>query len=74
MKSGDKIQFDASPGIITITSAEKTYKPTKSELAMIRKGEADFAKGEYITLDELSRELDSIRHKARKKAPRKTAR
>lgn len=29
------------------------YKPTKSELAAIRKGEAEIARGEFVTLEEL---------------------
>ena len=29
---------------------QPTYKPTKAELAAIRKGEAEIARGEYVTL------------------------
>jgi len=50
MKNGGKLQFNASPGIFTITSVQATYKPTKAELAMIRKGDETFAKGNHRTL------------------------
>ena len=43
-----------SPRTITITAAPvRTYKPTKAELAAIRNGEAEIARGEHVTLDEL---------------------
>ena len=41
IKSGDRLEIRVSSGTITITpAAPTTYKPTKSELAAIRKGEA----------------------------------
>jgi hypothetical protein len=36
-------------GILT-TVESPTYKPTKAELAAIHKGEAEIARGEYVTL------------------------
>ena len=49
------------------------YTPTKAEAAAIRKGRAAFKAGEYVTLDQLHNELDSARHQARLKRPRKTS-
>jgi len=41
------------------------YKPTKAELAGIRKGRADYKKGEFVTLRELRDELESARNQKR---------
>jgi predicted transcriptional regulator len=49
------------------------YRPTKTELASIRKGRAAFKRGEYITLHQLLNELDSTSHKAGKKRARKNS-
>jgi predicted transcriptional regulator len=49
------------------------YTPTKAEAAAIRRGRAAFKRGEYVTLDQLHDELDSARHQARTKRPRKTS-
>jgi len=49
------------------------YTPTKAELAAIRKGRAEFKRGEYVTLNELHNELAAARHQKRKKRTRKTA-
>jgi hypothetical protein len=38
-----------------------TYKPTKSELAAIRKGEAAIARGEHVSLNDFLHGLDSNR-------------
>ena len=47
IKIGDRLEFKVSSGKITIIPAEKpAYKPTKSESAAIRKGEAAIARGE----------------------------
>jgi hypothetical protein len=37
---------------------ERTYKPTKAELAAIRRGEAAIAKGDFLTLAEF---LDAMK-------------
>ena len=75
IKTGDRLEFKVSPGTITITTAaQPTYKPTKAELAAIRKGEAAIAKGNYVTLTELSNDLDRHRRKAGTKAARKVSR
>ena len=50
-----------------------SYTLTKSELAAIAKGRADFKQGKFITLDQLHNALDSARRQARKKRPRKTS-
>ena len=49
------------------------YSPTKAELAAIRKGRAEFKRGEYITLSQLHNELESARHQKRKKRARKAS-
>jgi len=36
----------------------KTFKPTKAELKALARGRKNFAKGNYITLEELENELD----------------
>ena len=41
--------------------------PTSSELRAIRRGEAAYQRGDYITLDEYFRELDRRPRRARKK-------
>jgi hypothetical protein len=43
------------------------YRPTKVELAGIRKGRADFERGDAVTLHQLRNELNSARHEPRKK-------
>jgi predicted transcriptional regulator len=47
------------------------YYPTRAEAAAIRKGRAEFERGEYVTLTQLHHELDSARQHKRKKAARK---
>jgi predicted transcriptional regulator len=75
IKSGDRLQFKVSPHTITITAVEPpTYKPTKAELAAIRKGEAEIARGEYVTLTDLLHDLDPPRRKSGTKAVRKVPR
>jgi hypothetical protein len=44
---------------ISITAAPTgTYKPTKGELAAIRRGEAAIARGEYVSLTEFLRKTE----------------
>jgi predicted transcriptional regulator len=43
---------------------QPTYKPTKAELAAIRKGEAEIARGQYVTLTDPLRDLDRHRRKS----------
>ncbi|MGA3018129.1 MAG: ribbon-helix-helix protein, CopG family [Bryobacteraceae bacterium] len=47
------------------------YAPTKTELAVIRKGRAAFSRGEFVPLSRLHDELDAARHQTRKKGSRK---
>src|SRR6266567_3552643 len=49
------------------------YTPTKAERAAIRKGRAEFKRGEYITLNELQDELALLVTKSAKKRTRKTS-
>lgn len=37
-------------------------KPTKEEMRAIRRGEREIARGEYITLEQLKRELERSRN------------
>ena len=54
IKTGDRLKFQASNRTITITAIDEPfYEPTKNELAAIRKGEAEIAKGQFVTLTEL---------------------
>jgi len=48
------------------------YKPTKAELASIRKGREDFKLGDFVPLSQLHHELETGRNQKRKKRTRKT--
>lgn len=74
IKAGDRLQFQASPRTITIRAEPPTYKPTKSEWAAIRKGEAAIARGDCVLLAEFLHDLDRRRRKARPKASQKVSR
>ena len=74
IKAGDRVEFKVSSGTITITPVETpTYKPTKSELAAIQKGEAQIARGDYVTLTDFLHDLDRHRRKGGAKAARKVS-
>ena len=71
IKAGDQLEFKASSGMITIMALERAYKPTKAEAAAIRKGEAEIARGEFVTFNELLHDLDNRHRKGgAKTAPR----
>jgi bifunctional DNA-binding transcriptional regulator/antitoxin component of YhaV-PrlF toxin-antitoxin module len=74
IKAGDQLEFKASSRTITITALEPAYRPTKAEAAAIRKGEAEIARGEIVTLNELLHDLDHRRRKGGAKAAPKTSR
>lgn len=75
IKQGDRVKFRASHRTITITAVPSpTYKPTKAELAAIRKGEAEIARGEFVTLRDLLHDTDRRRRKGGTKAARKVSR
>ena len=75
IKQGDRLKFKASRRTITIKAVPSpTYKPTKAELAAIRKGEAEIARGESVTLRELLHDLDHRRRKGSSNAARKFSR
>ena len=75
IQPGDHLNFRVSSGTITISPARPPlYKPTKSELAMIRKGEAAIARGESVSLTEFQHGVDRNRRKAGAKASRKVSR
>jgi len=75
IKSGDRVVFTVTPRTITITAAPiRTYRPTKGELAAIRKGEAAVAHGEYVSLTEFLHDLDRPRRESGAKAARKISR
>jgi AbrB family looped-hinge helix DNA binding protein len=72
IKPGDRVKFKVSSRTITITPVEApTYKPTKSELTAIQKGEAQIARGEYVSLTDFLHNVDRHRRKGRGKATRK---
>jgi bifunctional DNA-binding transcriptional regulator/antitoxin component of YhaV-PrlF toxin-antitoxin module len=72
IKSGDRLEFKVSAGAITITPlGPASYKPTRSEIAAIRKGEAAIARGESVSLSDFLHGLDRNRRKAGTKASRK---
>jgi bifunctional DNA-binding transcriptional regulator/antitoxin component of YhaV-PrlF toxin-antitoxin module len=72
---GDRLEFTVSSGAITITPARRAaYKPTKSELAAIRKGEAAVARGEYVSLTGFLNGVDRNRRKAGTKTSRRSSR
>jgi predicted transcriptional regulator len=48
-------------------------QPTKAELAAIRKGRAEFKRGECVTLKQVHNELEAARHQVRKKRSRKSS-
>lgn len=75
IKSSDRVQFKASRRTITTTAVEEPrYKPTKAELAAIRKGEAQITRGRFVALPELLHEMDSPRRGSGAKATRKVSR
>jgi hypothetical protein len=68
-------RFSVSSGTITIEPAKPaSYKPTKPELAAIRKGEAAIARGEHVSLNDFLHGPDSNSRKARAKTSRKISR
>jgi len=72
IKSGDRLEFSVCSGTITITPAGPArYRPTRSEIAAIRKGEASIARGESVSLNDFLHGLDSNRRKAGAKTSRK---
>jgi AbrB family looped-hinge helix DNA binding protein len=75
IQPGDRLEFKVSSGTITIIPARPaTYKPTKSELAAIRKGEAAIARGEFVSLSDFLHGVDRNHRKAGTKASRKVSR
>jgi hypothetical protein len=57
-----------------VAPKERTYKPTRAELAAIRKGEAAAARGEFLTLAEFIHEMERNRSRAGAKTARKVSR
>ena len=75
IRPGDRLEFRVSSGTITITPAKPAaYKPTKSELAAIRQGEAAIARGDSVSLSDFLHGVDRNHRKAGAKASRKVAR
>jgi hypothetical protein len=73
IRTGDRLKFKVSARTIT-TVDESAYKPTKSELAAIRKGEGAIARGQHVSLAEFLHGLDTHRRKTGTKAGRKVSR
>ena len=75
IKAGDRLEFKVSGQVITITATpSRTYKPTKVEVAAIRKGEAEITRGEYVSVNQLFHDVDRRRRKGGKKTARKVSR
>jgi bifunctional DNA-binding transcriptional regulator/antitoxin component of YhaV-PrlF toxin-antitoxin module len=75
IKTGDRLKFQVTARAIVITLAEEpSYEPSETELAAIRKGEAEIARGEYVTLTDLLHDLDCPRRKRGAKTARKASR
>ncbi len=75
IKGSDRLKFKASPGSITITVLNKAeHKPTKTELAAIRKGEAQIANGQFKNLTDVLHDLESHRRRVGAKKPRQVSR
>ena len=53
IKTGDRLEVRALARAITITAVEKTYSPSKTEWAAIRRGEAALGRGESVSLPSL---------------------
>jgi predicted transcriptional regulator len=78
IKPVDLVEFTVRQGTITIHAAVESnesryppYTPTKAETAAIRKGRAAYKRGEFVTLEQLHKELDAARRQPGKKITRK---
>jgi bifunctional DNA-binding transcriptional regulator/antitoxin component of YhaV-PrlF toxin-antitoxin module len=61
IKTGDRLEFKVASRKITIRAVPPaTYKPTKSELAAIRKGEEAIARGQHVSVTEFLNGLDWV--------------
>lgn len=49
------------------------YQPAKAELASIRRGRADYKRGDVVSLSKLHDELESARHQKHPNRTRKTS-
>lgn len=66
IKGGDQLEFTVFSGTIMIAPAKPAnYKPTKSEMAAIRNGQAAIARGESVSLTEFLHGLDRNRRRLR---------
>jgi len=78
IRPGDLVEFTVCQGTITIHATPQhnesrypPYTPTKAETTAIRKGRAAYKRGEFVTLEQLHKELDAARHQPDKKITRK---
>ena len=75
IKTGDRLRFKVTEHVIVITPVEPpAYEPSKTEMAAIRRGEAEIARGEYVTLRDILHDLDRPRRKRGAKTARKAPR
>src|ERR1035437_9955283 len=74
IKAGDQLEFKASDRCITIPAAEPVCRRTKAQAAASRKGQAEIARGEFVTLNELLNDLDNRHRKGGAKATQKNSR
>jgi len=71
IKAGDRLEFTASQGVITIKAvATPTSRSVRAELAAIRGVEAGIAGGACVTLTDLLRNVDQSRRTSGAKAAR----
>ena len=74
IKAGDRLEFTASQGVITIKAvATPTSRSVRAELAAIRGVEAGIAGGACVTLTDLLRNVDQSRRTSGAKAARRVS-
>jgi predicted transcriptional regulator len=72
LKAGDRLEFRATQRAMTVKAVEpSTYKATKAELAAIREGEAEIARGESVNIRDL---LNGLEHRRARAAQRQLTR
>lgn len=69
LEVGDEMETITRKDSITFRKKKNIpiYTPTKREMHSITKGRADYAKGNYITLEQLLHELGNSPRRTRKK-------
>lgn len=70
IKSGDKVEFTVSGGVINIVPKTSTADDVlcSEESALVKKAEREMRQGKYVTLGQLRHDLDSPRSRRSRKA------